>query len=192
MRIYCMTCKTYVLDTTDKFRCGGPYSGNMFKAPKGKEGHMNYFQFEEPVRDENIFCPYCANHLHDGAWGLLTEHGLLPSGQRTIDTAFSVIYEDGTLKSDSTFAKERSEIEDEGSKVEPESPVVAVEQENITDGEAEGAPEEEETDDTLEIAALIDEGVKRVSQRTWKNSVLNCSKCGKEIPYPAAHRKGCE
>lgn len=103
MKVFCQTCKEYVLDTSDKFVIGGPYNGAMFQAPSQVRYHVDAFMFAEWVEYGNLFCPRCTQGFII-AGVILTEHGLIKEGQGSIDTDFSVIHADGELKNQLMWA----------------------------------------------------------------------------------------
>ncbi len=103
MKIYCQTCKEYVLDTSDKFVIGGPYNGAMFQAPSQSRYHVDAFMFKEWVVHGDLFCPRCEQGFII-AGVILAEHGLIKEGQGSIDTDFSVIHTEGELKNQLMWA----------------------------------------------------------------------------------------
>ncbi len=97
MKIYCQTCKEYVLDTSDKFVIGGQYNGSMFQAPVQSRYHVDAFMFQEWVVYGDLFCPRCDQaFIINGV--ILTEHGLIKEGQKSLDTDFYVIHTEGEHK----------------------------------------------------------------------------------------------
>ncbi len=97
MKVYCQTCKEYVLDTSDKFVIGGQYNGSMFQAPVQSRYHVDAFMFQEWVVYGDLFCPRCdQSFIINGV--ILTEHGLIKEGQKSLDTEFFVIHTEGEHK----------------------------------------------------------------------------------------------
>ncbi len=97
MKVYCQTCKEYVLDTSDKFVIGGQYNGSMFQAPVQSRYHVDSFMFKEWVVYGDLFCPRCdQSFIINGV--ILTEHGLIKEGQKSLDTEFFVIHTEGEHK----------------------------------------------------------------------------------------------
>lgn len=165
MKIYCNTCKYYVLDTSDEFRPGGPYNGSMFAASPDAMGL--YFQFSDWVTEGELMCPQCQLSFLSDQGELLTEFGLVRQGQVSIDTKKpKIVYEEGPLtgllKSDSTYS---SEISDE----------IAIDEEESASKDAD-----------------VGEEMVENLQEALKERKLTCSKCGKVIPYPSSHRKTCD
>ena len=97
MKVYCQTCKEYVLDTSDKFVVGGSYNGAMFQAPVQSRYHVDSFMFQEWVVYGDLFCPRCDQSFII-AGVILTEHGLIKEGQKSLDTEFFVIHTEGEHK----------------------------------------------------------------------------------------------
>lgn len=98
MKIYCQTCKEYVLESSDKFVVGGPYNGAMFKSAAYDRYSASMFPCREDVKDGNLFCPRCLGLFIDTPGNLLTEHGVIMKGQESLDTSFSIIHADGEMK----------------------------------------------------------------------------------------------
>jgi uncharacterized C2H2 Zn-finger protein len=91
MRIYCFTCREYVLDTTDKFVMGSDYNGAMFKlAGKCERMKASMFRNRESVKRANLLCPWCEG-LFINRGKLLTEFGVIHPGQLALDESFSII-----------------------------------------------------------------------------------------------------
>lgn len=97
MRIYCLTCREYILETSDQFKIGGPYHGAMFKGATDDKWSATTFRFHEDVKDGNLNCPRCMGFfIVDGK--ILTEHGVIRPGQKTLDESFSIIHKEGPVK----------------------------------------------------------------------------------------------
>lgn len=92
MKIFCVTCSDYILDTSDVFKIGGPYNGSMFQKSKHARFQYDYFQFHRAMKLGNLFCPRCGSSFirQDGA--LMSEHGLIMPGQKSIDRTFYSIH----------------------------------------------------------------------------------------------------
>jgi len=99
IRIYCSACRQYILDASPQFVPGGPYHGAMFQRPRQTKLRGNsYFKFVEGIRGGNLYCPRCDNAFIKRDGELITEHGILRSGQRTIDKRIKIIHPDLRLK----------------------------------------------------------------------------------------------
>jgi len=102
IKIYCQTCREYVLDTTEEFIPGGPYHGAMFAAPEASRINMDTFAFQEWVTYGDLFCPRCENQFilgsPEGGEIILTEHGLLEPECGTVDRSMSIINPDMSLQ----------------------------------------------------------------------------------------------
>ncbi|HBJ74606.1 MAG TPA: hypothetical protein DDY86_03595 [Syntrophaceae bacterium] len=98
MRIYCLTCREVILETTDAFILGGPYDGGMFKGVRNDNWAETMFRTHPDVKGGNLFCPRCTGRFLGADGGLLTEHGIIRPGQRTVDTEYSIVHQDGPAK----------------------------------------------------------------------------------------------
>jgi len=88
MKIYCMTCREHILNSTDKIKIGGPYQGDMFE-PVQKNGYWGRM-FHHSAKRGNLFCPRCEGpFIRRGE--LLTEHGIIREGQTTVDETLSIV-----------------------------------------------------------------------------------------------------
>lgn len=182
MKVFCVRCMRWILDTSDKFVCGGPYNGSMFqKSDDGLDNFAHYFLFHSTTTEGNLFCPFCDQKFMHENDILLTEHGLIMPGQGSVDTSISCIYPDNTLKSDSMPSREK----DRRGSVGKRNPFLQ--------GSVESAP------DTAEEAIKpISEALEAILGKhntgivAEKKKQLTCKKCGKPIPYAAAHRNGCD
>lgn len=166
IKVFCVRCTEHVLDTSDKFQCGGPYSGEMF-VPVGDNWFGDYFNFERWVEGGNLHCPRCHGNFIDDDGALLTEYGRVKEGQATIDRSTTLAHDIGNekdiLSRDDVWAPEMKEPEPEPEPVVEKPPEVS-ELEPPPDGQ----PEQP------------------------KKRKFICKKCGKEIPYGMAHKGGCE
>ncbi len=133
MKIYCQTCKEYVLDTSDKFVIGGPYNGAMFQAPSQARYHVDAFMFNEWVVHGDLFCPRCEQGFII-AGVILTEHGLIKEGQGSIDADYSVIHTIGELTNQLMYADKWSR-EGDFKGFEPEDEPEPIEVPSATFGE---------------------------------------------------------
>ena len=98
MRIYCLTCKEYILNTSDAMILGGPYNGAMFEPATGDKWAMTTFDCREHTKGGDLWCPRCMGRFLGDRGELLTEHGVVYAGQRTVDTGFSIVHGDGPAK----------------------------------------------------------------------------------------------
>ena len=98
MRIYCNTCKEYVLQDSDDFVLDGPYHGGMFKGATGDRWRASMFDTREHVKGGDLLCPRCMGFFLGLKGELLTEHGQVYAGQKTLDTGFTIIHHDGPVK----------------------------------------------------------------------------------------------
>lgn len=108
MKIYCLTCKRYVLDTTEAFVCGGPYNGTMFVSTKAMPFYRKYPK-HEGIKGRNLQCPWCTGQFLGVSGELLTEHGKIKSGQTTYDPEFNIVWQDGPAKGQLMYIKEAPE-----------------------------------------------------------------------------------
>lgn len=98
MKLYCFFCREYILETTDKFVVGGPYHGAMFsKADQPRWSNPDYFQFSESAKNGDLYCPRCCNNVIRNDGSILSEHGIIQKGQKSVDTSHSIIYCKGEL-----------------------------------------------------------------------------------------------
>jgi hypothetical protein len=107
MKIFCCLCTEHCFDTTDVFKCGGPYNGSMFAKPN----HVGPYKGQYPRQGEwqvggDLTCPFCEQDFM--LYGLVTEHGVIVPGQKTIDTSMSILNDDGSLKYRLMLSKEIS------------------------------------------------------------------------------------
>jgi len=97
IKIYCQTCREYILDASDEFIPGGPYHGAMFAEPSQARYDVDIFAFMDHVTRGDLWCPRCEQQFivttPEGEV-ILTEHGLLTPGCKNIDRSTSVITDD--------------------------------------------------------------------------------------------------
>ena len=98
MKIYCTTCKEYILNTSDAFVLGGPYDGSMFDPITNDRYRATMFRCTKDTIKANLHCPRCMGEFISFHGDILTEHGLLPKGQRTIDTRQTIVHQSGHAK----------------------------------------------------------------------------------------------
>lgn len=108
MKIFCLTCKKHVLDTTEAFICGGPYNGTMFVSSSGMPPYAKYPKHAGIVK-KNLQCPWCSAPFLGIKDELLTEHGKIKAGQRTYDPDFSIVWQDGQAKGKLMYIKDAQE-----------------------------------------------------------------------------------
>jgi len=102
VKVYCQTCREYILDSSDAFVPGGPYDGSMFVPPSMARYNVDHFAFQKWVTHGDLFCPRCSGLFILGTPRtgeiLLTEHGLLESGIRCVDERVSIVNDDFSLQ----------------------------------------------------------------------------------------------
>lgn len=96
MKIYCLTCREACLRTSNRFKPGGPYTGDMFASLKNCTRYADDFYFQDWVNSGNLWCPRCLQEFVQGGV-LLTEHGKIRIGQKTIDRSVSIVHKGGEL-----------------------------------------------------------------------------------------------
>ncbi len=98
MKIYCLTCSEYILDTTDKFILGSiPYAGEMFKCASTDSHNVIDTDLRSWGQSGNILCPRCEGKFIVNNV-LSTEHGLIDLGQKELNEGVCVIYLDGPFE----------------------------------------------------------------------------------------------
>ena len=108
MKIFCLTCKKHILDTTDSFVVGGPYNGTMFVSTPKMPVYAKYPRHAGIVK-ANLQCPWC-NGVFCGPRGeLLTEHGKIMKGQTSYDPEFNIVWKDGPAKGQLMHIKDAPE-----------------------------------------------------------------------------------
>jgi hypothetical protein len=108
MKIFCLTCKKHVLDTTETFVCGGPYNGTMFVSAQGMPPYAKYPRHVGVVK-KNLQCPWCSAPFLGVSDELLTEHGKIKAGQKTYDPEFSIVWQEGPAKGKLMYIKDAPE-----------------------------------------------------------------------------------
>jgi hypothetical protein len=100
MRILCPNCRRVVLETSEKFKPGGPYTSAMFAPHHGRIRTPNSFQYERwTYMGEHLPCPFCDNFFIDQRTGaLLSEHGWIQRGQASVDESLCILNADGTIR----------------------------------------------------------------------------------------------
>jgi len=96
MRIYCLSCKDHILNTADAFVMGGPYTGAMFSPVHKDAWRASIWRQQSGIKDANLMCPRCEGQFIQ-AGRLLTEHGVVVPGQKTIDKSISIIAPPGHI-----------------------------------------------------------------------------------------------
>lgn len=91
-----MTCRQKIGETKDNFVIGGPYTHDMFDVSMFPPYRQKAFGIYG--RTGNLICHNCSAFIAGLNGELLTEHGILPIGQKSIDTSFSILHKDGPLK----------------------------------------------------------------------------------------------
>lgn len=105
LKIFCLTCKEYILETSDEFVCGGPYHGAMFEGATADKWAATLFKLHETVKGGDLFCPRCMGPFIV-AGRLLTEHGVIQPGQTSIDTSFNIVHQEGHAKGMLMYVKD--------------------------------------------------------------------------------------
>ena len=175
MKIFCIRCLRYVLKTSDKFKCGATYNGEMFGPIENVEWH--YFSFTPDITEGSLQCPMCDMNFIDTDGSLLTEHGLIPPGMTEIDKTVNYSFLEGGLWVLSIMEKN------------PGLPI-----ERVETGEIDKKPEwgKSPGETILEVNRTILEkrGTTKKPERSKKKYI--CKKCGKPMAYGAEHKqKGC-
>lgn len=205
MKIFCIRCLRYVLKTSDKFKCGGPYNGEMFAPIEDVVWH--YFSFTPDITDGSLQCPMCDLSFIDTDGSLLTEYGLIPEGMTAIDTITSHAFEEGGI-----MVMSRIEI-NPGKPIEREvaatvNVITGCPTESVKEPELSGTAVVETTqeikagdrvvfhgvDEILEKQKTIKKPIKKPkrSKKKPKKKSPVCKKCGKPMRYGAEHKaKGC-
>jgi hypothetical protein len=99
IKIFCPHCKGHILETTDKFKVGGPYDCTMFTAANDRRTRLFFENTRHKHLGEHLSCPRCDRFFIDQKTGtLLTAHGLVRRWQFTIDPSVSIVHEDGPHK----------------------------------------------------------------------------------------------
>jgi len=107
VKIYCLTCREHVLNTSPAFKAGGPYSGDMFEAVTDCRWFSTAFNFDSWVTEGNLWCPRCTGAFIIGG-ETLTEHGIIKVGQKSVKTDVSVVHKDGPFQGQLKSAAEYS------------------------------------------------------------------------------------
>ena len=106
MKIYCLTCREYILETSDAFVIGGSYNGAMFKGATGDRWAASLFRTVESVKGGDLYCPRCMGPFIVDGGKLLTEHGVIQPGQKSIDTSFNIVHQEGHAKGMLMYVKD--------------------------------------------------------------------------------------
>ena len=153
MRIYCLTCREYIMNSSPDFVLGGPYHGAMFEGATGDYWSATMFRQVESVKGGDLFCPRCTGRFFSDTGGLLTEHGVVQAGQKSVDTTFNIVHQDGPAKGQLMYIKD--------SRAEPDH---------------EAALDEAIMESLLEKA---EEAIEEEAEIEMEDDLV-CSKCGKE------------
>jgi len=172
MKIYCICCKEYILDTSDDMVLGGAvlkdggaheYHGGMFKAASSDKWHSQMFDCRAHTRGGDLWCPRCTGKFLGSHNELLTEHGIIHPGQKTVDTSFNIVWqkgEEGGAPGQLKYVKDSRPV--------PTAPKAA----------PKGFPEDEKTP--------IPKAVKPKAEKKQSNG-FKCKKCSKE--YMKTHKR---
>ena len=177
IKVYCMMCREHILNTSERFVCGGPYNGAMFE-PIETENTLYgmYFSFDDSVMDGNLVCPRCENNFIEVDGTLLTEYGMVKKGQGSISWDLESLAYDAEghpLSRSDVWAKE----EDRRGRVGNQNPFLHGSIEN---------PSKRKPVEVEEVKPQEEEK----PQQKWEAKV-KCKKCGQPIRWPAEHRHGC-
>lgn len=107
-----MCCKEYILEDSPKMVLGGPYNGAMFKPATDDNWSATMFRTGEDVKRGDLWCPRCSGKFLGDRGELLTEHGLVMEGQRTVDPTISIIHQEGHAKGMLAHIKPSQELMD--------------------------------------------------------------------------------
>ena len=170
MKIFCFTCKEHVLNTTDKFVLGGPYSGEMFE-PVQDDGYWGNM-FHHSATGGDMFCPRCEGLFIENN-ELLTEYGIIRNGQRTVDKSFSIVAPPGHVLPGSPMGVEYSR------ETADETPIAESLAERVT--EADRVSELAEHNQIMVDSSddPIGQVVEQIGPDRKDASILVCPKCGK-------------
>jgi len=190
MRIYCLTCREYIMNSSPEFVLGGPYHGAMFEGATGDYWSATMFRQVESVKGGDLFCPRCTGRFFSDTGGLLTEHGVVQAGQKSVDTTFNIVHQDGPAKGQLMYIKDSlpgrnlfSATLVDNRKVYG---VMAAEDEATLEKAEEAIEEEAEIEMEDEPIPAILLGVKpdvktaTTLQDVFEACTLECPKCGKE------------
>lgn len=162
--IFCLSCREAILKTTDDFILGGEYSGNMFESIHESKWSATMFPRRPDIKSGNLNCPRCMGHFIQRGQ-ILTEHGIVHPGQKTLDTSFNVVNQDGDFKGKLKYVVDSKEL--------PES---------VDIGSTEGPPVYAEG----EVVERLDPPeVEKLSEPL----ALVCPKCGKKYKDPKWYDK---
>ena len=187
MRIYCLTCREYIMNSSPEFVLGGPYHGAMFEGATGDYWSATMFRQVESVKGGDLFCPRCTGRFFSDTGGLLTEHGVVQAGQKSVDTTFNIVHQDGPAKGQLMYIRDSIiPIEDwDAFKSQPSSIII-----------------DKETG--KEVQAHTDKDVSGpvVTELDWKTAVkkgpeddLKCKSCGRQYRDPDwrdKHQRKCK
>lgn len=98
MKVYCLTCREYILETSDAFEIGKPPHGGMFLPATLDRWAATMFDCRENTKGGDLHCPRCMGRFLGDKDELLTEHGIVYQGQESTDEEFSIVHKDGPLK----------------------------------------------------------------------------------------------
>ena len=175
IKVYCVNCRDIILLTSDKFKIGGPYDGGMFKTFWNDSRSVGDFVFNAWATSGNLWCPRTEGHdFINGDGSLLTEHGLIREGQKTLDTEFSIIYHDPPLKNQLKWVDRWSkELILNG------PPVLELHEDDEL--------EKEWKERIIGVDLVVPGEDRTVIKRTF-----TCKKCGKQMDYGIEHKiNGC-
>jgi len=106
MKIYCLTCREYILETSDDLVIGGPYNGAMFKGATNDKWASTMFRTVADIKGGDLHCPRCMGPFIVDGGKLLTEHGVIQPGQKSIDTTFNIVHQEGHAKGMLMYVKD--------------------------------------------------------------------------------------
>ena len=129
MKIFCMTCREWVFNTTDDFKCGGPYHGGMFQERDDGATMPDQLYLHESVKGGDLHCPRCRG-LFITNREIYTEHGIIRDGQTVFSESFYAIHTEGPyigkLKGSAVYSEEpvkrKPKVQDNSALAEYEQP----------------------------------------------------------------------
>lgn len=98
MKIFCLTCKEAILTDSKEFVLGGPYDGSMFDPISVDNWTVTNFRNLNITKGGDLFCPRCQGRFLGNQKQLLTEHGVVEFGQRSIDKSLFIVHQEGEAK----------------------------------------------------------------------------------------------
>lgn len=170
MRVFCMTCKEPILNTSPDFKVGGPYHGGMFEPLTLDKWAATLPDLRAHTTGGDLHCPRCMGLFITPHGRLLTEHGIILPGQEGLDTSICIMHKDGPAKGELTHIRDS---------VVPAAVDLVAEAAARRQAAIEAFEAEEEL---LEMAnsTTVDEPAELVKPEPKDDGYpLHCPKCGK-------------